>query len=269
MSGMAPPSALFVVLVGLVTVVAAIRGTWSPCGLSMISAINPVSERSRGHRFSLTAAWFVTGSVLGGAVLGVAAAAGAALWSLVPVGVSVTAGIGAVCALVTLASDTAAVGIRLPEHPRQVNERWLGRYRRWVYAAGFGAQIGSGFATYIMTAAVYLVAVLGVLSGVPAFALAVGVLFGLVRGAAVLLSSGVRDPGGLRRLHRTLDLLAPWSLRAAVAVQMVAAVGLGLLAGGPSGAVLVVLLILAGSLRLRQGRPTAARNAAGRPRVSR
>jgi hypothetical protein len=40
-----------------VAVVAALRGTWSPCGLSMLSSLNPVSERSRGHRFWGTAVW--------------------------------------------------------------------------------------------------------------------------------------------------------------------------------------------------------------------
>ena len=61
----------------LIVVTAAIRGIWSPCGLSMISAINPFSERSRGHRFWLTAVWFVVGSVLGGAGLGALGAVGA------------------------------------------------------------------------------------------------------------------------------------------------------------------------------------------------
>ena len=36
----------------LVAAVAALRGMWSPCGLSMLSTLNPVSERARGHRFS-------------------------------------------------------------------------------------------------------------------------------------------------------------------------------------------------------------------------
>jgi MFS family permease len=254
MSGITAASGLFVAVTGILTVAAAIRGTWSPCGLSMISAINPLSERSRGHRFWLTAAWFIVGAVAGGAVLGGAAAVGALLWSLVPVGTAVTAGIGALCCVVALASDTSAVRFRLPEHPRQVNERWLGGYRRWVYAAGFGVQIGCGFATYIMTAAVYLMAALGVLSGVPAFALALGVLFGLVRGVAVLLSCGVGDPAGLRRLHHRLDLLAPWSLRAAVAAQLLAGIALGALAAGPAGAAVVVLFVVAGGIRGRLGR---------------
>ena len=37
---------------------------------------------------------------------------------------------------------------------RQVNEDWIGRYRGWVYGAGFGAQLGLGFAVFVMTCAV-------------------------------------------------------------------------------------------------------------------
>ena len=57
--------------------------------------------------------------------------------------------------------------MRLPIHRRQVNERWLDQYRPWVYGAGFGWQIGTGLSTYITTAAVYLMVVLGALTAGP------------------------------------------------------------------------------------------------------
>jgi len=268
MNGTAATSGVvaFVSVTALVTVVAAVRGVWSPCGLSMISAINPFTERSRGNRYWLTAIWFVAGSVLGGAVLGAIAAIGALLWGSVaasaPVSasaVAVTAGIASVGCLVAAASDSSAFGFRLPGHPRQVNEQWLGRYRRWVYACGFGVQIGVGFATYIMTAAVYLTVLLGALSGSVALAFAVGLLFGLVRGLAVLLSSRARDPRALRQLHRRLDLLAPWSLRAAMLVEVAGAVVLGYAAAGPVGLALVAALLLIGGARSwRQQHQSAA-----------
>ncbi len=184
-----------------VAAVAGARGTWSPCGLSMISAINPLSERSRGNRFSLTAGWFVFGSVLGGLLLG--SAAGLLAGALRPLadhpGVSLWA--GAVACLVALAADRRVAGFQLPLHPRQVNELWLTQYRRWLYAAGFGVQIGIGFATYIMTAATYLVLALAALTGSPALAVAIGATFGLVRGLAVLLSARCRSAQALRQLH--------------------------------------------------------------------
>jgi hypothetical protein len=243
----------------LVAVVAAVRGTWSPCGLSMLSAINPLSEQSRGHRYGLTCTWFVAGSVLGGVAMGAFGAVLSPLAALVP-----AAAVGCVAALVTLASDLRLGGFSLPTHPRQVDETWFGAFRRWVYAAGFGAQIGIGFATYIMTAATYLVVVLAALTGSAIAALAVGAVFGLLRGLAVLLSAAAQTPAELRRLHRRLDLLGPWSSRAAVATQASVAVVLADQAVGSAGALIVVVALAAGAVT-RPVRRLAA-GAARRPR---
>ena len=43
----------------VVAVAAAVRSTWSPCGLSMLSTITPFGERAKGHSYRATAAWFV------------------------------------------------------------------------------------------------------------------------------------------------------------------------------------------------------------------
>lgn len=249
---------LYVALSVLIAVSAAVRGVWSPCGLSMISAINPFTESSRGNRYWLTAGWFVAGSVVGGAALGSGAAVGA--WLVVPLVGQVTAIAAVACCLLALASDTSVVGFQLPGHPRQVNERWLGRYRRWVYASGFGLQIGSGFATYIMTAAVYLTVALGALSGSPRLALTAGLVFGFVRGSAVLLSGAAKDPAALRRLHRRMELLEPWSMRAVVLVEVSAAGALGYAAGGLLGLVVVgaVLGVVAGRVLNRARQPVPA-----------
>jgi len=56
----------FVCIAAAVAVVAAVRSTWSPCGLSMLATITPLAERARGHRYGVTVTWFVLGSVLGG-----------------------------------------------------------------------------------------------------------------------------------------------------------------------------------------------------------
>ena len=105
-------------------------------------------------------------------------------------------------ALVAAVSDAGVAGVRLPIHRRQVNERWLDHYRPWVYGAGFGWQIGSGVATYITTAAVYLMIVLGALTGAPVVAFLLGTLFGLLRGLAVLLTRNQTSPTLLRAFHR-------------------------------------------------------------------
>ncbi len=153
------------IMASLVAIAAAARSTWSPCGLSMLSSITPVSERAKGNSYRSTAAWFVLGSTLGGATLGTAMAAAAAAAHRLGLSPTGTGTLAVAAALVSAGSDAGVFGFRVPIHRRQVNERWLDRYRPWVYGAGFGWQIGSGLSTYITTAAVYLMVVLGALDG--------------------------------------------------------------------------------------------------------
>jgi hypothetical protein len=226
----------------LIAAVSGARGTWSPCGLSMISAINPLSERSRGNRYWLTTAWFVLGSVLGGVALGSASAVFAFLVRPVAGHELAASWMAVLACLVALAADRRLAGFQLPLHPRQVNELWLTSYRRWLYAAGFGAQIGIGFATYIMTAATYLVVVLAALTGSPALALATGTVFGLVRGLAVLLSARCRTAAALRQLHLRMSALEPVSLRTVMSAEALLAGGLAYAASGAVFGLATVLL---------------------------
>jgi MFS family permease len=256
-------------LILLVAVVAAARGTWSPCGLSMVSAINPLSERSRGNRYWLTTLWFVAGAGAGGAVLGLAGFVLALALTPLSHHLGVSAALGSAGCLVALAADRRVGGFHLPLHARQVNEEWLMRYRRWLYAAGFGFQIGTGFATYIMTAATYLLVLLSAVSGSPSSALGAGLLFGLVRGAAVVLSSRCRTPQALLAVHRRLSELETTSLRVVMAVEIIAAVGLAAAASGRVGVAVVavtVALIAAGPvLTARASAPRLSSSTPARP----
>jgi hypothetical protein len=208
----------------LIAVVAAVRSTWSPCGLSMLSTITPLGERGRGRRFAATAAWFVLGALLGGAMLG-AAVMPLALAAR-QLGPAVAAGIAAVVATLGAAGDLGLLGFHLPVLCRQVDEQWLDRYRSWVYGVGFGWQIGVGLATYVMTTAVVVTVALAVLTGSPLAALVVGVLFGLVRGLAVLLTARVRTAAALMALHRRMEVLRRPVLVAVAVVQFAVGVGL-------------------------------------------
>ncbi len=211
----------------VVTVVVAVRSTWSPCGLSMLASITPLAERGRGHRYRSTASWFVVGSVAGGATLGAVMAAGSLAVRAAGPDPRVAATAVLVAAAAVAVSDSGAVGRRIPFHRRQVNERWLDGYRPWVYGVGFGWQIGSGLATYIVTAGVYLMVVLGAATGDPRVALALGTLFGLVRGLAVLLGRRVTSPPALVTLHRRFARLDPVSAGVTTAVEAAVAVVAG------------------------------------------
>jgi MFS family permease len=221
---MACMSELLVALAVACAVVAAVRSTWSPCGLSMLSTITPMGERARRYTFGGTAAWFIIGAVLGGATLGAVSALLAAGVSTLDLDPGVALAVGAVLALVGAASDAGLGGFRLPGHTRQVDEVWLDRYRSWVYGAGFGWQIGVGLTTYIVTAAVYLTIALSALTGEPVAAFLVATGFGLARGLAVLLSRTATTPERLQALHRRFDAWSAPSRAATIVAQVLLAV---------------------------------------------
>jgi hypothetical protein len=205
-----------------VTLAAAVRSTWSPCGLSMLASITPLSEVGRGHRFRTTALWYVAGSLIGGATLGLCIAALTGAVDALPLGQRAGILIALAASAVAVLSDTRLGGFHLPVHHRQVNERWLDRFRPWVYGAGFGWQIGSGLTTYIMTSAVYLMIVLSALTGHPWFGVVVGVLFGLVRGLSVCLGRHITSSEALTAFHRRFFVWGPTVRRITVAVEVMA-----------------------------------------------
>jgi len=249
----------------VVTVMAAVRSTWSPCGLSMLASITPLSEAGRGHRYRTTAAWFVVGSTVGGAALGLLAA----VLALAARALSLTSDRSFVLALgataVALASDLNLGGFHLPVHHRQVNERWLDRFRPWVYAAGFGCQIGTGLATYIMTAGVYLLVALAALTATPLFGFVCGLLFGVTRGLSVLLGRNITSMETLRSFHARFYGLGPTARRFTLAVEaLAAALFVWLLAPWAGLGVLVAAGLVAGA---RRARARARRGSGLRPEV--
>lgn len=250
-----------------VAAVSALRGVWSPCGLSMLSSITPMTEAGRGNRFRTTAAWFVLGSVVGGLSLGALAAAGAAGVAALDLSDTTRYGLAAVIAVATSAVDLGAFGIELPIFKRQVNDAWLRTYRSWAYGAGFGWQIGFGVATYIMTAGVFLTIALAVLSASPTHAVLIGATFGLVRGSAVVIGRSATTPAGLGRVHQRLDDAAPAARAAAAGIQVLAAAALASLAWHPvlGVAVAAVAAVAFGIGLGRTGQRTGVRTGALQP----
>ena len=239
-------NATILVLGLVVAVAAAVRSTWSPCGQSMLSQLTPVGEASRGYRYRTTAAWFITGAVVGGAMLGGVMAALAAAVAATDGSATALLGTAAGLAVLAAALDGGVLGFAPPFFKRQVNEYWLGRYRAWVYGSGFGWQIGAGVTTYIMTAAVFLTVALGALTGGPVAALVVGTCFGLVRGLAVLLTARLRSTAELFALHRRFDALGEPVRRAVICIQLVVAViAVGAAWGVVAGAIALAVLALA------------------------
>ena len=236
-----------------VAAVSAVRGVWSPCGLSMLSSITPMTEAGRGNRFDVTASWFVVGSVVGGLSLGLLTAGAAIGIDVLGLSVTTRVAVGAALAAATAAIDFGVFGIELPIFKRQVNDAWLRRYRAWAYGAGFGWQIGFGVATYIMTAGVFLTIGLAALTASPWLALLITGTFGLVRGSAVFIGRPATSPAALGRVHERLDRAAPAARSTAAGVQVLAAAIFAALAWHPLVGVVVLAAAGAAALGLRSG----------------
>ena len=162
-------------------------------------------------------------------------------------------------AAVAAASDLRVFGLQIPYHCRQVNELWLNRYRPWVYGAGFGWQVGIGIATFIMTAGVFLMIALAVLTTSPLAALGIGMVFGIVRGLAVVPARHITTPAALRDFHQRFDALAPVTRRLMVVVELAVAATVAVAAWG---------LVIAGALALGARGDHAGRRGRRSPPVS-
>ncbi|MDE0699332.1 MAG: hypothetical protein F4Y27_03205 [Acidimicrobiaceae bacterium] len=169
----------------------------------MLTSITPLGERGRGNRWRTTSAWLVFGHVVGGFALGLLLAGVGALFVLVGVDPSPAVSTAVVSVAVLGGAVFDLCGGRMPGR-RQVDERWLTKYRGWVYGLGFGAQLGFGFVTVVNTALFVSVCVAGVLLPVTN-ALLLGVVYGSTRGLVAASNGRIRSTAALHRMHRRLD----------------------------------------------------------------
>jgi hypothetical protein len=211
----------------------------------MLSTITPIGERGRGASYRATAIFFMAGALLGGAALGALAALLALAVGSLGLPVTVTAALVATASLLAAVSDSPQTALALPIHRRQVNERWLDTFRPWFYGLGFGLQIGSGLATYITTAAVYLFILLAALSGRPVVALTAGLLFGLLRGSSVLLARHVTTPDALRALHLRLQAFDARATAIVVVVEITTALAALVVVWWPAALLALTAIVLA------------------------
>lgn len=184
----------------------------------MLTSIHPLGERARHNRWGVTVAAFTVAAVTAGA------AAGAVLgWvgGLMP---GDSWRWPAVILALTAAGGLDLARVRALGPRRQVNEDWIGRYRGWVYGAGFGAQLGAGSATYVVTWGVWALYVSMLAVGSPLRGALIGALFGLGRSAFPLAAGWIDRPSRLSGFSRRLSRLAVPVTRLS-AVAMVALAG--------------------------------------------
>jgi hypothetical protein len=193
----------------------------------MLASITPLGERGRRSHWTVTVTAFALGATAAGVVAGALLGAVGSLLPGSPDGHPRTAVI-ALALLAAVALDLRATAVPGPR--RQVDERWLDRYRGWVYGLGFGSQLGLGIVTVVTSAATYVVLLCSLASGDPVTGAAIMGLYGALRGLTPLLAAGVRTPQHLMALHARLRSADAATARAGAAV-LVAAGMLGLVAG--------------------------------------
>ena len=192
----------------------------------MLSSITPLGERSRRQHFAITALFLLIGASSAGAALG---ALLGELGSQLPLSSTQRLAALAVATALGLASDLS-LPRGVPTHLRQVDERWLHRYRGWVYGLGFGGQLGVAVATVVTTSAVYLTILGEALAPSILAGAVIGATFGGIRGASVLLAARINTPASLLDFHRRISTLerpasavtlAAQAILAAVAIAVV------------------------------------------------
>ncbi len=185
----------------------------------MLSSISPVGEAARRQRWSVTVGAYVVGSAVGGL------AAGALAGGLGRLALGELGDPGALVALAALAAGGLVVDAAggPPSWRRQVDERWLGRYRGWVYGLGFGAQLGAGVLTIVPSSVVYVTFAAAALTRSPTSGAVVGLTFGAVRGLPLLVGGTTRTVAALRTRLARLEAARGPAARATAAVQ--AAIG--------------------------------------------
>jgi hypothetical protein len=118
----------------------------------MLSSIHPLGERARHNRWGLTVGAFTVVSTMAGAVVGAGLG-----WvgSLLVGSIEEAALLLGTAVLALTAGALDLVRVRPPGPERQVNEAWIGHYRGWVYGGAFGAELGIGVVTFVVTWGVY------------------------------------------------------------------------------------------------------------------
>lgn len=149
--------------------VTGIAGTWSPCGLSMIETIS-----GPRRRVGLCCVTFAVGALAGGtATFGVLALAG----SLVDAhGLVLVAVLGVAAAI----ADVRGRPI-VPQIRRQVPEHWRRVLPLPVATFLYGILLGLGFTTFVYAVALWALAGIALVVGVPQTGALMGIAFGIGR----------------------------------------------------------------------------------------
>ena len=193
----------------------------------MLSSISPVGEHGRAQRWGLTVGAYVIGSTAGGSVSGALLGGVGDLFMPQQASQPLTLTALAIVAALGFVHEARPGKPYPPSWRRQVDERWLTRYRGWVYGAGFGFQLGAGVVTIVTSSLVYLTFAAALLTASWSGGALVGAAFGIVRSLPLAATWPIRSPELLAIAHRRLQRWSTLVARTTIAVQAVIAVVLG------------------------------------------
>ena len=171
-------------------------GTWSPCGLSMIETIGPT-----GHTGGLPATLAASATFAPFAVAGAVVTFGAlALFGDLVGGAGGAIGYGVAAAIALAAALAEARGLPIvPQVRRQLPIGWRSSAPMPLAAAGYGALLGLGFTTFILSYGVWALMGISLALGDPLAGLVIGFGFGVGRALPIVALAPIADrPSGER-----------------------------------------------------------------------
>jgi len=184
------------IALGVAALLIGATGTFSPCGLSVIDTIGPTGHTG-GRRTTIAACVaFVPGAIAGGLLtFGALAAVGDLLH-----GAGGRASYLVAAGIALLAAALEARGTRIvPQIRRQLPEHWRRVMPMPVAAALYGALLGIGFTTFVLSFGVWALAGVSLAVGDPALGLLLGGCFGVGRAIPILaLAPLAGRPAGIR-----------------------------------------------------------------------
>lgn len=176
-----------------------LTGTWSPCGFSSIETIGTMPARRRA--IAATCVTFSAGALIGGAAMfGSLALAGTVL-----PGTGGVVAVGAAVFVVLMAAVAELRAVRIaPQIRRQVPEPWRRSLPLPLAAALYGVLLGFGFATFVLTFALWALAAVTLALGDPAVGVVVGLAFGAGRALPVAVIAPLLNRPLGRRLAESM-----------------------------------------------------------------
>jgi hypothetical protein len=188
----------------------------------MVLTINPVvyGNKSKWVKCVLL---HLTGSAFGGALVVVV---GWAIINSISVDTTIRYGVSSGILVAAAVLDAWPTLLHIPSPKRQVPDHWRTTYKAGIVAFGFGLELGMGITTRVRYALVYAAIVVGALLVSLEEALVVGAVFGLARGAIVVVGLGAPSFRAVEGRALGFRRFQPWVRAAVIATALVCAGGM-------------------------------------------